>query len=126
MKLHGLVSIAAALFLLGSGVGVLADDKVDGTIGAKCGGDTTAHCGAGLYCDFGDGQGLKPSSCGHAGQPGQCAKIPEICTDEFKPVCGCDGKGYTNACRAHEKGVTVAKPGKCFTPKSEPPPGEKK
>jgi hypothetical protein len=77
-----------------------------------------------LYCDYGDGTALAPSKCGHGDQTVKCAKIPQICTDEVKPVCGCSGKPYSNACQVHVKGVTVA--GKCFTPVKGPNPGEKK
>jgi hypothetical protein len=122
MRLRTFFSILSLLTALAIGPGALADE-----LGAACGGVAGAKCGAGLYCDFGDGQALKPSSCGHADHPGQCAKIPQICTDEVKWVCGCDGKRYSNACEAHRKGVTVAIPGKCFAPPhNEPPPGANK
>jgi hypothetical protein len=125
MQVRKFISISTVLIAL-IGSAAIADDKSDPQPGATCGGIGAAKCGAGLYCDYGDGTALAPSKCGHADQTGTCAKIPQICTDEVKPVCGCDGKTYSNACQAHVKGMTVAIPGKCLTPVKEPGPGEKK
>ncbi len=87
----------------------------DGTAkkGATCGGISGAQCDAGLYCSFRDGTALAPSSCGHADQTGKCDTKPEVCTENVSPVCGCDGKTYSNACKAHASGLTVSKPRKC-------------
>jgi len=64
-------------------------------------------CPADAFCakDPGDceGQGL-------------CEPRPEICTDIWDPVCGCDDLPYDNACMAAAAGVSVAYPGECLAP----------
>lgn len=42
-----------------------------------------------------------------------------VCTDLYSPVCGRDGKTYSNACEANLQGVIVASEGAC---KSSPTP----
>jgi hypothetical protein len=75
---------------------------------AVCGGLVGAQCPDGHWCDYPAG-----SACGAADQQGTCHPRPEVCTKIYKPVCGCDGRTYGNACEAHGRGVDVSRDGEC-------------
>lgn len=53
--------------------------------------------------------------CGAADAPGICSPIPEMCTMDYNPVCGCDDKTYSNECVANSKGVSASYAGECKT-----------
>ena len=80
-----------------------------------CGGLLGIGCARGEYCQF-----APDAHCGAADQTGLCAPLAEICTEQYAPVCGCDGKTYGNDCFAARAGVSVQAPGECASPSDRP------
>ncbi len=68
------------------------------------------QCAAADYC---------AKAVGECSAQGTCAARPDLCIMVVDPVCGCDGKTYTNECEAARAGVNVQYKGACIVP---PPP----
>ncbi|MFN3848108.1 MAG: Kazal-type serine protease inhibitor family protein [Spirosomataceae bacterium] len=49
-------------------------------------------------------------------QAQDCVEKPKndvLCTADYNPVCGCNGKTYGNACTAAAMGIRVVSTGEC-------------
>jgi hypothetical protein len=84
--------------------------------GKVCGARAGDTCGPDEYCAYEAGQ-----YCGAADATAFCKPRPEMCTKDYRPVCGCDNRTYGNACTAAAAGQGILQVGECpASPDEEP------
>jgi hypothetical protein len=79
-----------------------------------CGGPAGGSCEAGQWCEPEGG------SCDVEDPIGACVVPPEVCSQDYRPVCGCDGKTYPNDCGRRASRVARDHDGACGSPEPGP------
>ncbi|MFT7579904.1 MAG: hypothetical protein ACI9MR_001571, partial [Myxococcota bacterium] len=94
-----------------AGVGFGTEGACEPEEGQVCGTRGADACPDGQFCEWDRAEDI----CGWADAPGNCAWQPEICTEEYAPVCGCDGRSYANDCFRRLHRIGFGTPGACET-----------
>ena len=79
-------------------------------VGDACGGlvANARSCAKGLFCE-----GSFPELACVADVGGTCQPKPDVCSDLYAPVCGCDRKTYSSDCVRRAAGVSKLSDGAC-------------
>jgi hypothetical protein len=82
--------------------------------GRTCGGIAALMCGPKEFCNYEAAAGGQGCDGTIADAAGVCQPIPGgACTRDYRPVCSCDRRSYSNACEAHVAGASIMHDGAC-------------
>jgi hypothetical protein len=84
-----------------------AEVAYEGECAAECGTIVGIPCGEGEFCEMPD------DTCSSADLGGTCVAVPQICTHQYDPVCGCDNVTYPNDCERRAALVNKGHDGAC-------------
>lgn len=90
--------------------GVVQDEL---SFASFCGGSSNKQCSDDRVC-----VPILTLACPGPKVTGLCVKKPDHCPAISDPVCGCDGKTYTNVCQAVHAGTAFDHRGACSPPKT--------
>ena len=108
--MNALVLISACLAVAFSvATAVTAPEAVGTKLGDTCGTVARVTCEEGLWCN------PKPDSCGETNPIGTCVRVINKCPRNRRPVCGCDGRTYSNGCALQAGKVGIDYAGPCWT-----------
>jgi hypothetical protein len=107
---HRLRSFVAALVVVLGGSLTAPSTASAVGLGQFCGGIAAFRCDRGLFCE------RAPGTCRFPDFGGICVRIPRICTFVYRPVCGCNGKTYSNDCIRQRARVSKLHDGPCRRP----------
>lgn len=96
-----------ALVLLTGLAALVATSDRAGAVpaGHSCGGFVGYVCNKGLWCE--------PPAGVCTPLFGTCVQVRPICPRIYRPVCGCDGKTYSNDCVRRARRVAKSHDGAC-------------
>ena len=105
MGIRPLIGLLAILALGGCCAPIVVHPHATG--GGSCAGVSGRHCLPGEFCDLEAGQ------CHGFEVAGVCMPQHEVCTKDYRPVCGCNGYTYSNDCMRIAHGEQKAHDGEC-------------
>jgi hypothetical protein len=82
--------------------------------GQTCGGIASLECAdPDEFCNYEPSAGGQGCDGTISDAGGACRERPQVCTEQFDPVCGCDRRTYSTDCVAHSEGMSVLHDGQC-------------